>query len=196
MCACWSVAGWSGGPGFWPCSQGSGSRRPASWTFPSERPQGPLTHTHTLTHPLRSPPSFKLYLIFSCCGWSDGLWVQRSYSHSFLPNWGSNGEVYPGNLSSHWVMSRPLLSSVCSFVSAFSMCVNCAAGSVRPGSDPVNDVSPPLIHSGSLLLITSDQILDGRALCWAWTVPAQDSANTLQSTMGISIWGWYARIRG
>lgn len=102
-----------GDPGFWPLAPGSGSRRPASWTFPSQRPQGPplLTHTH-----LRSPPSFKLYLIFSCCGWSGGLWVRRSCSHSFLPNRRSNGEVYAGNLSSHWVMSCPLLSTMCSFM--------------------------------------------------------------------------------
>lgn len=49
--------------------------RPAGH-FHLKDPQGPLssifahTHMHAL---LSSPPSFHLYLIFSCCGWSDGL---------------------------------------------------------------------------------------------------------------------------
>lgn len=156
-CVCVSVTGrLVGEPGFWPCAQRSGSRRPASWAFPSQRPRGPLTHTP----PRRSPPSFKLYLIFSRCGSSDSLWVCRSCSHSFIPNWGSNGEVFAGNLSSRWVMSRLLLSCVCSSVCTFSICVHCPASSGRPGCDPVSDVSPPLVDSGSLLLIASDQILE------------------------------------
>lgn len=117
--------------------------RPAGH-FHLKDPRGPLssivahTHMHTL---LSSPPSFHLYLIFSCCGWSDGLWVWRSHSHSFLSNWGSNGEVYAGNLSSHWVMSHFLLS--CVYVHLV-FCVFCFGGSVQPCSDPVNDVFPPL----------------------------------------------------
>lgn len=57
-------------------------------------------------------------------------------------------------------MSRLLLSCVCSSCVPLSICVHCPASSGRPGCDPVSDVSPPLVDSGSLLLITSDQILE------------------------------------
>ena len=131
VCVC--VGQWSVGWGPWLLTLSSGVRQQTAGQLDisiSKTPEDPsattllLTHTHTHTHtlPRRSPPSFYLYLIFSCCGWLDGLWVRRSCSHSFLPNWGSNGEVYAGNLSSHWVMSRPLLSSVCACV-CFFLCV-------------------------------------------------------------------------
>lgn len=120
LCLCvyavWAHVGqWPVGWGPWLLTLSSGVRQQTASQLDvsiSKTPRTPqLSPTHT--QPLSSPPSFYLYLIFSCCGWLDGLWVWRSYSHSFLPNWGSNGEVYAGNLSSHWVMSRPLLSSVC-----------------------------------------------------------------------------------
>lgn len=149
---CVLVSGWWVGWGPWLLTLSLGVRQQTAGQLDisiSKTPEDPSAlslHTHTYTHTrmhtlLSSPPSFHMYLIFSCCGWSDGLWVRRSYSHSFLSNWRSNGEVYTGNLSSHWVMSHFLLS--CVYV-LLVFCVFCFGGSVQPCSDPVNDVSPPL----------------------------------------------------
>lgn len=102
MCACWSVAGWLGGPGFWPWAQGSGSRRPASWTFPSERPQGPLsspTHTHTTS----KIPSF-----FTCISFSPAVdgWIVYECGEATAIHFSLTGGLMERSTLETWALTE------------------------------------------------------------------------------------------